>query len=364
MLSYPNGPVKGFEVQRATRASRVTATLLGVALLAAASAPWWAGRAAMHDFVQFSAYLVFALMWNLLAGYGGMVSIGQQAFFGIGGYSMLILTTWCGVSPFIAVPLAGLIAMLVALPVSLVAFRLDGGYFAIGTWVIAEVFRLTFANIAALGGGSGTSLIALEGIPRVVREAGTLWLALGIVIVSLGAQCMFLRSKAGLALTAMRDSAVAARSQGVNVSRARLVVYLASACGAALAGGLYFLGNLRLSPDAAFSVNWTAFGIFIVLIGGIGTLEGPIVGALVFFVLNRFLSDFGTWYLIGLGGLAIVVTMYFPQGLWGYVSRRFDLHLFPLGRRLVLSASREPHKPAESGAEGALAAAAGAARRA
>jgi branched-chain amino acid transport system permease protein len=285
-------------------------------------------------------------MWNLLAGYGGMVSIGQQAFFGIGGYGMLILANYCGVSPFVAVPLAAVIATVVAVPVSLVAFRLEGGYFAIGTWVIAEVFRLTIANVSVLGGGSGTSLTALQDVPRALRESLTLWLALAIVAAAVGLLYVFLRSKAGLSLTAMRDNAVAASSQGVDVKRARLFVYLVSACGTALAGGLYFLGNLRISPDAAFSANWTAFGIFIVLIGGLGTLEGPILGALIFFVLNKFLSDYGTWYLIGLGALAILVTMFFPQGLWGFVSRRFGLQLFPVGRRVVFLDDETSARPA------------------
>ncbi|MFJ1254223.1 branched-chain amino acid ABC transporter permease [Cupriavidus sp. CuC1] len=349
MTTYLNSAAPGFEVQRATRASRVAVAGLLIVALAVASAPWWAGRDALRDFVQLASYLVFAMMWNLLAGYGGMVSIGQQAFFGIGGYGMLILANYCGVSPFIAVPLAAGIATVVAIPVSLVAFRLEGGYFAIGTWVIAEVFRLSVANVSVLGGGSGTSLTALREVPRALRESLTLWLALAIVAAAVGLLYVFLRSKAGLALTAMRDNAVAASSQGVDVKRVRLIVYLVSACGAALAGGLYFLGNLRISPDAAFSVNWTAFGIFIVMIGGLGTLEGPIVGALIFFVLNKFLSDYGTWYLIGLGVLAIVVTMYFPQGLWGFVSRRFGLQLFPVGRRVVFDETAPPQKRSPGG---------------
>lgn len=324
-----------YEIQRSTRASKVAAVAALALVIAAALAPWWAGRDVLRDFVQFASYLVFALMWNLLAGYGGMVSIGQQVFMGLGGYGMLILANTCGVSPFLAVPLAAAIAALLAIPISMVAFRLQGGYFAIGTWVIAEVGRLTFANVSVLGGGSGTSLTALAGIPRWLREAATLWLALAIVVAAVGLLYVFLRSKAGLTLTAMRDNPVAARSQGADVQTSKLIVYLVAAFGAALAGGLYFLGNLRISPDAAFSVNWTAFGIFIVMIGGLGTLEGPIIGALIFFALNKFLSDFGTWYLIGLGVLAIVVTIYFPQGLWGAISKRFDLQLFPVGRRVV-----------------------------
>jgi branched-chain amino acid transport system permease protein len=132
---------------------------------------------------------------------------------------------------------------------------------------------------------------------------------------------------------------VAAESQGIAVRRMKLAVYAVAAFGAGLAGALYFVGNLRISPDAAFSVNWTAFAIFMVVIGGIGRIEGPIVGALVFWALDKFFSDWGTWYLLGLGGLAIVVTLFFKQGLWGYAQQRWGWSLFPTQRRLVLPGS-------------------------
>jgi branched-chain amino acid transport system permease protein len=332
--TMPTTAPPSFEIRRATRASRIAGFVLIALAIVVATMPFWAGRDALRDFTQIACYLVFAMMWNLLAGYGGMVSIGQQAYLGLGGYLMLMLSNLGGVSPFVAVPIAACIAAIVSLPVSWIAFRLQGGYFAIGTWVIAEVFRLGFANVSLLGGGSGTSLTGLAGISRSTRESVTLWLALAIVVLAIALVYRFLRSRAGLALTAIRDDAVAASSQGVNVAGTRLLVYVCSAAGAALAGALYFVGNLRISPDAAFSVNWTAFAIFIVMIGGLGTLEGPIVGTLVFYLLNKFLSDYGTTYLIGLGVLAIVVTMFFPQGLWGWVSQRFGIQFFPVGRRL------------------------------
>ena len=171
----------------------------------------------MRDFVEIACYFIFAMMWNLLAGYGGMVSIGQQAFFGFGGYAMLMLGNFAGFNPFVAVPLAALAAAAVAVPVSWVAFRLQGGYFAIGTWVIAEVFRLSFANMAFVGGGSGTSLTALRGIEKATREAsrsGWRWHASS----RLALVYLFLRSKQGLALLAIRDNEVAAESQGIAVS--------------------------------------------------------------------------------------------------------------------------------------------------
>jgi branched-chain amino acid transport system permease protein len=330
-----------YEVVRASRGSHV-ALAAGIALVvAAATLPAWGESSWMREFVEISCYLMFAMMWNLLAGYGGMVSIGQQAFFGLGGYAMLIMGNFGGVNPFVAVPLAALIAAAVAVPVSWIAFRLQGGYFAIGTWVIAEVFRLTFANVSAVGGGSGTSLIALRGIERATRESVTYWMALACVVASIGLVYGFLRSKRGLALLAMRDNEVAAESQGVAVGRLKLAVYVVAALGAGLAGALYFVGNLRISPDAAFSVNWTAFAIFMVVIGGIGRIEGPLVGALVFWALNRFFSDYGAWYLLGLGLLAIVVTVYFKQGLWGWLQQRFGWQLFPVQRALI---ARDPER--------------------
>ena len=340
VLESPPGtvPSTAVRVVRHTRASR-PALVVGVVLIAAAATlRWWApeGDASswMRDVVEIACYFVFALMWNLLAGYGGMVSIGQQAYFGIGGYAMLVLGNFAGVNPFLAVPLGALVAAAIAVPVSFVAFRLAGGYFAIGTWVIAEVFRLGVANVSAVGGGSGTSLTALRGIERATRETATYALALTCTVAAIAGVYVFLRSQRGLALLAIRDSEVAAESQGIDVRGMKLAVYVVAALGCGLAGALYFLGNLRISPDAAFSVNWTAFAIFMVVIGGIGRIEGPIVGVLLFWALNKFLGDYGTWYLLGLGSLAIVVTLFFKQGLSGWAQQRWGWSLFPTQRRL------------------------------
>src|SRR3954466_3514710 len=330
-----DGPVLSYSVQRATRASRIGGVFALVLVAFLATFPLWADAGWMREVNEMACYLVFAMMWNLLAGYGGMVSIGQQAFLGFGGYALLVMGNFFGINPFVAVPIAALLTMVVALPVSWVAFRLQGGYFAIGTWVIAEVFRLSIANVPAVGGGSGTTLTALRGIPRDTRESLTYWMALACVVACIAGVYLFLGSKQGLALLAIRDNEVAAESQGIPVRRMKLAVYTVAALGAGLAGALYFLGNLRISPDAAFSVNWTAFAIFMVVIGGIGRIEGPVVGALIFWALNRFFSDWGTWYLLGLGLLAILVTLFFKQGLWGYAQQRWGWSLLPTQRRLL-----------------------------
>ena len=323
-----------FIVTRTTRASRWGAAMGIVLLAAAATLPQWSDAATMRLLTEFACLLVLAQMWNLLAGYGGLMSVGQQGYLGIGGYALFALADYGGVNPFLCVLLGGLIAAAASVPTAKLVFRLQGGHFAIGTWVVAEVFRLAVSNSAALGGGSGRSLQAMREIPRSVREPVTYWIALAIAAASLIGVYLLMRSRFGLALAALRDSEGAAESQGVNVKRTKFWVYLVSAFGCGVAGALYFLGTLRISPDAAFNVGWSAAIIFIVVIGGIGTIEGPIIGTIVYFLLRETLSDYGTWYLIALGVVAIVAMMKYPRGVWGTVAERFDLYLFPVQRRV------------------------------
>lgn len=327
-------------VVRASRASQAAMLLAVIVLIVLVTAPWWAGRADMRLLSELFLYLTLASLWNLLAGYAGLVSIGQQAFVGFGGYCLFALTMFVGLPPLLAVPAVGLAGALVAIPVALLIFRLRGAYFAIGTWVIAEVFRLLAAQVSALGGGSGTSLpvsvVKSIAANRAMREAAIYWMALGIAVLVLVAVCVLLRSRRGLALTAIRDNELASQSLGINIWRAKFFVYILTAALTACVGGLIFLQKLRISPDAAFSANdWTAFVIFIVVIGGIGTIEGPIIGTIVFFLLRETLADLGAVYLMILGLVAIVIMLKAPKGLWGFVRQRAGFDLFALSRRVV-----------------------------
>ena len=327
-------------IERSTKASRIAAPA-GLALVVLlAAAPWWAGRADMRLLSEIYSFIALASLWNLLAGYAGLVSVGQQAFVGLGGYALFSLSMFLGVPPLLAIPAAGVLGALLALPMGPLLFRLQGAYFAIGTWVAAEVFRLGFAQVSALGGGSGTSLPAriVIGIAstRDLRDMTIYWTALALGIAAPLLVYAFLRSRAGLALTAIRDSEIAAESLGIGILRIRLAVYVATAAVTSMVGALIFLQKLRISPDAAFSVNdWTAYVIFIVVIGGIGTIEGPILGALVFFLLRETLADLGSIYLIILGVVAIAVMLKAPRGLWGLFSDRTGVVLFPIRRRVV-----------------------------
>lgn len=326
-------------VTRSTPASRAAMIIGLIALIVLAAAPWWAGRADLRLMGEIYLYLSLACLWNLMAGYAGLVSVGQQAYVGFGGYMLFALTVFGGMHPVLAIVLGGVLAAVISVPVAALIFRLRGAYFAIGTWVVAEVFRLSFAQIQVLGGGSGSSLpvaIVKElGDKKAAREATSYWLALGAAVVVMLAVYLFLRSRRGLALTAIRDSETAAAGLGIDIWRTKLEVYVVTSAFTAVIGGLVFLQKLRISPDAAFSVNdWTAFVIFIVVIGGIGTLEGPIIGTLLFFALREVLADFGTIYLMVLGLVAIIVMLKAPKGVWGLIRDRFDLEFFPLSYRV------------------------------
>jgi branched-chain amino acid transport system permease protein len=296
-------------------------------------------------------YLALAQLWNLLAGYAGLVSVGQQAYVGLGGYALFYLTGVWNMNVYLALLLAAPFAALMSIPVSFAIFRLRGAYFAIGTWVVSEVFSLLAGLIAVLGAGSGLSLTPaiLREISRSrdIRDTVLYLMSLGISVVVFAVVYFLLRSRHGLALTAIRDSEPASASLGVNTFRTKFIIYIATAACTGLIGGLIFLQKLRISPEAGFSINdWTVVVIFMVVIGGIGTLEGPFIGMLIYFVLRELLADYGSIYLILLGVIAIAIMLKAPQGVWGWVVQRYDLQLFPVGRRLALVPSaKEASKP-------------------
>lgn len=334
-----------------TRASSI-AGIIAVALIAVGLIlPAFASRSLIQDLFFILTMLTLAQLWNLIAGFGGMVSVGQQAFVGIGAYAMFAGVILWGWDPVSAILLGGVAAFLLAIPMAFFAFRLAGAYFAIGTWVIAEVTRLLVAQWKTLGGGTGTSLpreatadiIGVETIARLfglrdaaARDVLAYWLALALAVATLATIYTLLRSRTGLALAAVRDNDNAARSVGVDAARVKWLVFLAAATMTGLVGALIYVQTARISPDAAFSVtNWTAYVIFIAVIGGIGRLEGPILGVLVFWGLQTAFADYGSWYLLALGLLAIATMLFAPRGLWGLIHDRTGIALFPVQRRLI-----------------------------
>ena len=200
------------------RSSRIGLTALPALLAALALAPFWATARYLQLLVQIYAYVALASAWNLLAGYAGLVSVGQQAYVGLGGYLLFALTMFAGVPPLWAIPLVGVIAAVVSMPVAALVFRLRGHYFAIGTWVVAEVFRLlAVAGVGArrrLGHEPAGQHRALDRVePRHGAITLIYWVALALAVLVLALIVVLLRSRYGLALTAIRDNEIAAQSQ-------------------------------------------------------------------------------------------------------------------------------------------------------
>jgi branched-chain amino acid transport system permease protein len=312
----------------------------------------WGDESTKRTIVEFLYYMALAQMWNLLAGYAGMVSVGQQAWIGIGGYALMIVADKWGINMYYAVFMAGVVAALISIPTAFIVFRLQAAYFAIGTWVTAEVFRLLIAgNTGFFRGESGWTLSSARNFTREERELITYLVAVVIGLGSIAIVYLLVRSRAGLGLTAIRDSEAGAASLGVNTYRIKLLVFVIAAFWTGITGALIYVNLLRITPSAGFNVQWTAFMIFIVVIGGIGSIEGPIIGTLIFFYVREYLPDYqfmqntfaesDVWSVIFLGAVAVGIMLIAPGGIWGLVNRFMPLELFPV-RRLLSRHLRAP----------------------
>ena len=327
---------------RVTRSRRNVAWTGGGALIVVvvlALFPYLVGAGVWTIMVQGFIIVVLASMWNLLAGYAGLVSVGQQAFVGLGAYFVLILAQH-GTSPFGALPVAAIGCGVAAIPMWWLVSRLRSGYFAIATWVLAATVMLIIEKFSSIGGGTGMGLPGLSGLSPTLLTAYTYWAGLAVTVVALASIYLLLRGRLGLVLTAIRDDEVAARSSGARVGLARMLVFVVAGAGCGAAGALLAISQLQVQPGAVFSVQFTAEMAFVTIIGGLGTIEGPIVGTAVYMILQQTLASYNAWYLIILGLVAIVVTLFARRGLWGLVDTHLNVRLFPVGYYLRLDEER------------------------
>jgi branched-chain amino acid transport system permease protein len=211
-------------------------------------------------------------------------------------------------------------------------FRLSGAYFAVGTWVVAEMMRILAQNTPWLGAGAGMPLDAMSNFDRWTRNAGVYWAAAAVGIGALLAARAILRGRLGLALMSVRDAETAALACGVPVTRAKLGLWVICATIAGTAGAVAYMNTLQVTPDASFSLNWTAAAIFIAVLGGVGTLEGPVLGTILYFLLREIFAGYGSWYFIGIGGLAIATMVLAPGGAWSLLPERWRLDPFRVRR--------------------------------
>ena len=320
-------------IERWTPASRIAVALAGLLLVGLACGPVVLGANAVDKLTTLFIYVILAVTWNAMAGYGGLVSIGQQAFFGLGAYAAVRLAD-AGMGVYPALFTGAGLAALVAVPISVFMLRLRAGEFAIGMWVVAELAHLLVNLDGLVQGETGTSLIALNAFGAEARRAATYWCALAAMAGLLVALFVLLRSRAGAAIQSIRDNEEAAASVGVRVLATKRLIFVLAAFGAAIAGALWLATAITFQPKTYFSVQWTAYMIFMVLVGGLGTFEGPILGAVAFFAIEAWFGATGVWYLGGLGATALVFSLLLPRGLWGWLEDRSGWRLLFVGYRV------------------------------
>jgi branched-chain amino acid transport system permease protein len=313
-------------VDRWSGAARIGVGAAALVLVLLALVPLYAADGMTGRLTALCLYVMLAAMWNALAGYSGLVSIGQQMFLGLGAY-VTIRIAQLGLDPFVAILLSGVIVAAIAYPVSLFMLKLRGGEFAIGMWVLSSITHLLVNLDPLIQGETGTSLISMNAYDADTRRVAIFWLALAAMVLVLGLLLMLLRSRMGLAIQAIRDSEEAAGSLGVDPVRTKRVIFVLAAFGTGLAGAIWLASVTSFQPKTYFSVQWTAYMIFMVLVGGIGRFEGAILGAVLFFLIETWFAATGVWYLIGLGATAMILSLFLPKGIWGAL----NLRLLPIG---------------------------------
>jgi branched-chain amino acid transport system permease protein len=333
--------IKTFAIERWTPASRIGFAGIAIMIAVFSVAPVLLKSGTLDRLTALFIYIMLASMWNALAGYGGLVSIGQQMFFGLGAYFTIRLAD-AGVNPFVSTFIAAILVAAVAWLISYFMLHLKGGEFAIGMWVLAEFTHLLINLDDLIQGETGTSLISMNAYGSDGRRIAIYLMALASMLLLLGILYGLLRSKSGAAIQAIRDNEVAATSVGVDVIKTKRKLFMLAAFGIGLAGALWLCSAITFQPKTYFSVQWTAYMIFMVLVGGIGKFEGAIIGAVLFFVIETWFGSAGVWYLIGLGLSAVIFSLYFPKGIWGAIEQRLGIALLPIGYKLkILNSNTE-----------------------
>jgi branched-chain amino acid transport system permease protein len=303
------------------RLQRGLAPLIGVTIVLALVPVIGVPRLWLLYFFVFFVYLTLANMWNLLAGYSGLISLCPAAFIGLAGYTMAILT-WFGWPYYIGIILGSIAAALFAVLISVPAFRMKGIYFAIGTLVVPEILRYLFTIWAPVGKpvyGGGAGYI-VKGV-SAVSQAQVYWLALAVGLVSVLVMRYILRSKLGSGLAAIRDNDITAASAGVNVFNAKLYSFVISAFVTGLAGAIFYTFQGYIEPVSAFSVRWLIIIMLSTVIGGEGTEAGPIVGAIIVVFLYFLLARYAEISLIIQGIILIAIMLLAPQGIMGFIQK-------------------------------------------
>ena len=299
--------------------------LSGLVLLALLFLPQVGDRYTIYLVYLMFIYMALGQSWNLVAGYTGLVNLGVAAFFGLGAYTAALTMSDWGWSFYLAALASGGVAVLFAVVVSLPMFRFRGIYFAIGTLVLAEALRIWMINWSVTGGAQGL-FFPVTNIPS---PNDFYYVGLAVAAGATAIIALILRTKLGVGLRAIRDNEDAAQNMGVNTFRIKLYAFALSAFIAGVTGGVQaaYLGTIE--PYSIFSITWTIAAVNLVIIGGIGTLIGPLVGAVLVTELQDRLASYPNAHLIITGIILIVFIRFVPAGIVGQLARvRLPRRLF------------------------------------
>ena len=301
-----------------------------IVLVALFTLPQWAKEYYVLIGMLICLYFAVGSMWNLLLGYAGLLSLGNQLFIGLGGYALAVTSNFYGIPIMGGLLIGAVISAIMAALQALVFFRMKGMYFAIASWITAEAFIIIFANWTYVQGGIGMCGKAAYGLGTADIYYMALILAVCVFVLVL----VLLRSKLGLGLMAMRDSYEAAGTVGVHLFKSRMITFVIAGFVTGLSGGVIYLQQVSIAPKSGFSIAWTVAIVFVVVIGGIGTVAGPIAGAIIYVILNQYLSAFPGYSMIILGAIAVAVILTAPKGVIGTLQQRLGFELLSPRRAL------------------------------
>ena len=317
--------------------SKVRWITLAVAAVVLVSLPFWGGDYIVNIFTLILMYMAIGEMWNLLAGYAGLVSLGAQAFIGLGGYSLAMISQVWRLPFYLGFLLAAIISVVFALIISVPIFGMKDVYFTIGTWLVAEALCVFFQTWSFVNFNVGYNITAA----RRISPAGMYFIAFGVGLIALVAVVIILRSKFGLGLMAMRDNEAASEIRGVKLYKSKLICFLISSAITGIAGAALYLNLSYIKPTVGFGIDWTVSMVFIAVIGGMGTIEGPIIGAIIFVILRQLLYNFSGFSMLILGIIAVVMILVAPKGIMGLINKKADFDLFGVKRKVDISSFKD-----------------------
>ena len=290
----------------------------------------------VHLMIIVLMWTVLGASWNILGGFTGQVSFGHATFLGAGAYTTMILYLKLGIAPWYGIPIGGLVAALTALPIGFICFRLRGPYFALSTLAVAEIIRLVALNWESLTNGPvGLLITTLPDVTfgeRLIDWESKIPFYYIIAIITLGsivATHIMSRTRLGAYSLAIREDIDSAEAIGINTVQARVAALSLSAFFAGVAGGFYAMYLRYVDPDAVFSIALSVEMVFIAVVGGLTTVAGPLIGAIILVVFGEifreiFLVHFKlVGHLIFYGLMMMIVIRYLPEGIWGRLRFRF-----------------------------------------